>query len=71
MYTLLCQFVLADAASEPNFQPVGVVIICGALVADAFVGNTQESLLACVAWVARCMHACPAVSQPSIHIAGH
>ncbi len=39
---------LADAAVEPNFQPVGVVIICGALVADAFVGNTQESLMACV-----------------------
>ncbi len=45
----LGQFVLADAAAEPNFQPVGVLIICGALLADAFVGNTQESLFAYVA----------------------
>ena len=42
------QFVLADASAEPDFQPAGVVIICGALLADAFVGNTQESLMAYV-----------------------
>ena len=40
------QFVLADAAVMPNFDPIGVVLISGALVADAFVGNTQESLFA-------------------------
>ena len=40
----LMQFVLADAAVTPNFDVLGVVLISGALVADAFVGNTQESL---------------------------
>ena len=40
------QFILADAAVTPNFQPLGVVLVAGALFADAFVGNTQESLFA-------------------------
>ena len=42
----ILQFVLADAAVSPNFDPVGVLLISGALVADAFVGNTQEGLFA-------------------------
>ena len=52
------QFVLADASAEPDFQPAGVVIICGALLADAFVGNTQESLMAYVGVVSRYVCAC-------------
>jgi hypothetical protein len=40
------QFVLADAQVQPNFQWTGAVLISGALFADAFVGNTQESLFA-------------------------
>jgi hypothetical protein len=40
------QFILADAAVTPNFQPFGVLLVAGALFADAFVGNTQESLFA-------------------------
>ena len=41
-----CQFALADAAVAPNFDPVGVALISLSLVADAFVGNAQEALLA-------------------------
>ena len=35
-------FTLADVKVQPNFQFVGVVLICGALVADAAIGNVQE-----------------------------
>ncbi len=35
---------LADAAVTPNFDSFGVLLISGALLADAFVGNTQEAL---------------------------
>lgn len=41
----LVVFTLADARSSPQFDAMGVVIIFGALCADAFVSNTQERVL--------------------------
>jgi adenosine 3'-phospho 5'-phosphosulfate transporter B3 len=32
-------FVLADAQTSPNFHPLGLLIICLALFADAFIGK--------------------------------
>ncbi|XP_050237306.1 UDP-galactose/UDP-glucose transporter 4-like [Mercurialis annua] len=37
-------FTLADAKTSPNFHVVGVVMICGALIMDAFLGNLQEAI---------------------------
>lgn len=37
-------FTLADAQTSPNFSIVGVVMISGALVMDAFLGNLQEAI---------------------------
>jgi adenosine 3'-phospho 5'-phosphosulfate transporter B3 len=39
-------FTLADAASSPNFQVLGVVMVCTALLLDAILGNMQESIFA-------------------------
>lgn len=36
----------ADRAVTPNFSMLGVMFICMALCADAFIGNVQESLFA-------------------------
>lgn len=38
----LILFTLADANSSPNFSAIGIVMITGALVMDAFLGNLQE-----------------------------
>jgi adenosine 3'-phospho 5'-phosphosulfate transporter B3 len=35
-------FTLADVQVQPSFQLIGVVLISGALVADAAIGNVQE-----------------------------
>ena len=35
-------FTLADAKVQPSFQTLGVVLIMGALCADAAIGNLQE-----------------------------
>lgn len=40
----LILFTLADAQSSPNFSMVGVVMVLGALVMDAFLGNLQEAI---------------------------
>ncbi|KAK3022818.1 hypothetical protein RJ639_046638 [Escallonia herrerae] len=40
----LILFTLADAQSSPNFSMVGVVMVSGALVMDAFSGNLQEAI---------------------------
>ncbi|CAM6109351.1 unnamed protein product [Calypogeia fissa] len=37
-------FTLADANTSPNFSFLGVVMVCGALVLDAFLGNFQEAI---------------------------
>eukprot|EP00033_Pygsuia_biforma_P000624 GCRY01000735.1.p1 GENE.GCRY01000735.1~~GCRY01000735.1.p1 ORF type:complete len:388 (+),score=93.35 GCRY01000735.1:157-1320(+) len=38
----LCVFLTADISVAPNFDPTGVVLVCIALCADAFIGNLQE-----------------------------
>ncbi|XP_075484604.1 UDP-galactose/UDP-glucose transporter 2-like isoform X1 [Primulina tabacum] len=40
----LILFTLADANSSPNFSAIGIVMITGALVMDAFLGNLQEAI---------------------------
>lgn len=35
-------FTLADVQIQPNFHLIGVVLIVGALCADAAIGNVQE-----------------------------
>lgn len=40
----LILFTLADAHSSPNFSIIGVMMISGALVMDAFLGNLQEAI---------------------------
>jgi adenosine 3'-phospho 5'-phosphosulfate transporter B3 len=37
-------FTLADANTSPNFNVAGVVMVCGALVLDSFMGNLQEAI---------------------------
>ena len=44
LVTGLIVFTLADANMSPNFSVVGVVMICGALLLDAFMGNLQEAI---------------------------
>lgn len=40
----LILFTLADAHTSPNFSIFGVVMIMGALIMDAFLGNFQEAI---------------------------
>ncbi|XP_062074190.1 UDP-galactose/UDP-glucose transporter 2-like [Humulus lupulus] len=40
----LILFTLADAQTSPNFRVLGVIMISGALVMDAFLGNLQEAI---------------------------
>lgn len=40
----LVAFTLTDQAVSPAFDPIGVVLICCALVADALIGNLQEKM---------------------------
>lgn len=40
----LILFTLADAQTSPNFSIMGVIMIVGALIMDAFVGNFQEAI---------------------------
>ncbi|KAK8692808.1 hypothetical protein V6N13_070415 [Hibiscus sabdariffa] len=40
----LILFTLADAQTSPNFSIFGVIMISGALVMDAFLGNVQEAI---------------------------
>ncbi|GAV79422.1 UAA domain-containing protein [Cephalotus follicularis] len=40
----LILFTLADAKTSPNFSMNGVIMICGALVMDSFLGNLQEAI---------------------------
>ncbi|MCO5574163.1 hypothetical protein L7F22_027944 [Adiantum nelumboides] len=40
----LIVFTLADAHTSPNFSVAGVVMVSGALVLDAFLGNFQEAI---------------------------
>lgn len=40
----LILFTLADAQSSPNFSMIGVAMVSGALVMDAFLGNLQEAI---------------------------
>jgi adenosine 3'-phospho 5'-phosphosulfate transporter B3 len=37
-------FTLADANTSPNFSILGVMMISGALIMDAFLGNVQEAI---------------------------
>lgn len=37
-------FTLADAHTSPNFSILGVIMVVGALVLDAFLGNLQEAI---------------------------
>ncbi|XP_059644303.1 UDP-galactose/UDP-glucose transporter 4-like [Cornus florida] len=37
-------FTLADAHTSPNFSIIGVLMISGALIMDAFLGNLQEAI---------------------------
>lgn len=37
-------FTLADAKTSPNFSIIGVLMISGALIMDAFLGNLQEAI---------------------------
>jgi len=37
-------FTLADAQTSPNFSVWGVIMVCGALILDAFLGNLQEAI---------------------------
>jgi adenosine 3'-phospho 5'-phosphosulfate transporter B3 len=38
-------FTLADSQLHPNFELYGVILVCGALVADAVIGNVQEKIM--------------------------
>lgn len=40
----LILFTLADAHTSPNFSVIGVVMVSGSLVMDAFLGNLQEAI---------------------------
>ncbi|KAK6162443.1 hypothetical protein DH2020_002284 [Rehmannia glutinosa] len=40
----LILFTLADAHTSPNFSGIGVVMVSGALIMDAFLGNLQEAI---------------------------
>ncbi|XP_062147224.1 UDP-galactose/UDP-glucose transporter 2-like [Alnus glutinosa] len=40
----LILFTLADAQTSPNFSIFGVIMITGALIMDAFLGNLQEAI---------------------------
>lgn len=40
----LILFTLADAQTSPNFSLTGVIMVSGALVMDAFLGNLQEAI---------------------------
>lgn len=40
----LILFTLADAQTSPNFSIIGVMMITGALIMDAFLGNLQEAI---------------------------
>ncbi len=51
----LVLFILADSVTSPNFDPIGLVIISGALAADAFIGNVQESLMSSGARMMECL----------------
>ena len=35
-------FTLADSEVSPMFDPRGYLMVCGALMADAVIGNLQE-----------------------------
>lgn len=37
-------FTLADAQTSPNFSICGVIMVCGALILDALLGNLQEAI---------------------------
>ncbi|CAJ0598965.1 unnamed protein product [Cylicocyclus nassatus] len=41
----LIMFVLADSHVSPNFDPRGYIMISGALIADAIIGNLQEKVM--------------------------
>ncbi|KAK4381198.1 UDP-galactose/UDP-glucose transporter 4 [Sesamum angolense] len=40
----LILFTLADAQTSPNFSVIGVLMVSGALIMDAFLGNLQEAI---------------------------
>nr|VDD49311.1 unnamed protein product [Brassica oleracea] len=40
----LILFTLADAQMSPNFSVIGILMISGALIMDAFLGNLQEAI---------------------------
>ncbi|KAI3444624.1 hypothetical protein Pfo_001289 [Paulownia fortunei] len=40
----LILFTLADAQTSPNFSGIGVLMVSGALIMDAFLGNLQEAI---------------------------
>ena len=40
----LILFTLADAQMSPNFSMIGILMISGALIMDAFLGNLQEAI---------------------------
>lgn len=40
----LILFTLADAQTSPNFSIIGIIMILGALIMDAFLGNFQEAI---------------------------
>ena len=40
----LILFTLADAQTSPNFSVIGVAMVSGALVMDAFLGNLQGAI---------------------------
>ena len=38
-------YTLADTQINPDFETYGVLTVCGALVADALIGNIQEKAM--------------------------
>ncbi|XP_039027293.1 UDP-galactose/UDP-glucose transporter 4-like [Hibiscus syriacus] len=40
----LILFTLADAHTSPNFSVIGVMMVIGAIIMDAFLGNLQEAI---------------------------
>lgn len=41
----LTMFTLADSSTSPNFDFIGVIVICLALLCDAIIGNVQEKAM--------------------------
>lgn len=60
----LILFTLADANTSPNFSVLGVVMITGALVMDAFLGNLQEAIFTMNPVTKQVNYSCPIFHTP-------